>query len=116
MTDSELLVRVEDAFGQIIEAIEARGGLVELDKKPDFRWSGVARLPAGKLLIHLRKTGKQAAPESKKQVAEAIADLTLEGRFIASVLFFAENSEIEFPGGGRKPLDHSSIIKMVSSV
>jgi hypothetical protein len=116
MTDSELQVRVEDAFGQIIEAIEARGGLMELDKKPDFRWSGIARLPAGKLLIHLRKTGKQAAPESKKQVAEAIADLTLEGRFIGSVLFYPESSEVELPGGSRKPLDHSSILKMLSSI
>jgi len=116
MTESELLERVEDAFKQIIESIEARGGMLELDKQPDLRWAGVARLPAGKLLIHVRKTGKQAAPDSKKQVAEALADLTLEGRFIARVLFFAENSEIEFPGGGRKPLDHSGIIKMLSSV
>jgi hypothetical protein len=116
MTDSELLGRVEDAFRQIIEGIEARGGLLELEKKPDFRWSGVARLPAGKLLIHLRKTGKQAGPESTKQVAEAIADLTLEGRFIASVLFFENKSEVEFPGGARRPLDHSSVIKMLSNV
>jgi hypothetical protein len=116
MTDSELLERVDGAFREIIEAIEARGGLLELDKKPDFRWSGIARLPAGKLLIHLHKTGKQAAPESKKQVAEAIADLTLEGRFIARVLFYAENAEIEFPGGGHKPFDHVGIIKMLSSL
>jgi hypothetical protein len=116
MTDSELQVRVDDAFAQIIEAIEARGGLMELDRKPDFRWSGVARLPAGKLLIHLRKTGKQATPESTKLVAEAVAELTLEGRFIASVLFYPESSEVEFPGGGRKPLDHSSILKMLSSI
>ena len=116
MTDSELQVRVEDVFGQIIEAIEGRGGLVELDRKPEFQWSGVARLPAGKLLIHLRKTGKQAAPDSTKLVAEAIANLTLEGRFIASVLFYPESSEIEFPGGGRKPFDHSGIAKMLSSI
>ena len=116
MTDSELLEHVEKAFRQIVDEIEARGGLLELDKKPDLRWAGTARLPAGKLLISLRKTGKQAAPESKKLVAEAIADLTLEGRFIARVLFYAESCEIEFPGGGHKPLDHSSIVKMLSSL
>jgi hypothetical protein len=116
MADSELLGRVEDAFREIVEAIEARGGLLELDKKPDLRWAGIARLPAGKLLIHLQKTGKQAAPDSKKQVAEAVADLTLEGRFIARILFYADKAEIEFPGGGRKPFDHFGVIKMLSSV
>ena len=116
MADSELLGRVADAFREIVEAIEARGGLLELDKKPDLRWAGIARLPAGKLLIHLQKTGKQAAPDSKKQVAEAVADLTLEGRFIARILFYADKAEIEFPGGGRKPFDHFGVIKMLSSV
>jgi hypothetical protein len=116
MTDSELLERVENAFRQIVEEIEARGGMLELEKKPDLRWSGIARLPAGKLLINVRKTGKQAPPDSKKLVAEAIADLTLEGRFIARVLFYAASSEIELPGGGHKALDHAGIIKMLSSM
>jgi hypothetical protein len=116
MTDSELLERVEDAFRQIIEAIEARGGLLELDKKPDFSWAGIARLPSGKLLINLHKTGKQAAPESHKLVAEANVDLTLEGRFIARILVYAAGSEIEFPGGAHKPFDHAGIAKMFSSL
>src|SRR5271157_1940024 len=99
MTDSELLERMDDALQQIKEAIEARGALLELDMKPDFRWAGIARLPAGKLLINTHKTGKQAAPESKKPVAEAVADLTLEGRLLARVLFYATNTEVELPGG-----------------
>ena len=100
MTDSELLERMNDALEQIREAIEARGALLELEKKPDFRWAGMARMPAGKLLIQTQKTGKQAAPESKKPVAEAMADLTLEGRFLARVLFYSANTEIELPGWG----------------
>ncbi len=116
MTDSELLERMNDAFRQINEAVEAMGALLELDRKPDFRWSGMARLPAGKLLINTQKTGKQAAPDSTKPVAEALADLTLESRFIARVLFYANKSEIELPGGRRRPLDHSGVVKMFSSL
>ena len=116
MTDSELLERMNDAFRQINEEIEVRGALLELDRKPDFRWSGIARLPAGKLLIHAQKTGKQPAPESKKPVAEVLADLTLEGRFIARVIFYADNTEIELPGGARRPFDHSGVVKMFTSL
>ena len=116
MTDSELLDRMDNAFQQINEEIEARGALLELDKKPDFRWAGIARLPAGKLLINAQKTGKQVAPESTKAVVEATADLALEGRFIARILFFADNTEIELPGGARRPFDHSGIVKMFSSL
>jgi len=116
MTDSELLARMNEALQQITEAIEAGGALVELDKKPDFRWSGIARLPGGKLLINTHKTGKQAAPEGKKPVAEAIADLTLEGRILARILFYAVRTEIEFPGGAHKPFDHSGVAKIFSSV
>jgi hypothetical protein len=116
MTDSELLERMEDALEQIREAIEAGGALLELDKKPDFRWAGLARTPSGKLLIHTQKTGRQAAPESTKPVAEAIADLTLEGRFLARLLFYAANTEIELPGGAHRPLDHSGVAKIFSSL
>jgi hypothetical protein len=116
MTDSELLERMNDAFHQINDAIEALGALLEIDKRADFRWSGIGRLPAGKILINAQKTGKQAAPESKKSVAEALADLTLEGRFIARILFYVDKTEIELPGGSRRPFDHSGIVKMFSSL
>lgn len=116
MTDSELLERMKDALQQVREAIEAGGAILEIDMKPDFRWAGIARMPAGKLLIHTQKTGKQAAPDSKKPVAEAIADLTLEGRLLARLLFYSANTEVEFPGGAHKPLDHSSVNKIFSSL
>jgi hypothetical protein len=116
MTDSELQERLNSALEQIIEAIEARGGLLEMDKKPDLRWSGIARMPAGKLLIQTQKTGRQAAPDSKKPVAEAVADLTLEGRFLGRVLVYAANTEVELPGGAHKPLDHSGVAKIFSSM
>jgi vacuolar-type H+-ATPase subunit E/Vma4 len=116
MTDSELLERLEEALEQIREAIEERGGLLELDRKPDFRWAGVARMPAGKLMIQSQKTGKQAAPDSKKRVAEAITDLTLEGRFLGRLLFYADNTEVELPGGAHRPLDHSGVAKIFSAM
>jgi hypothetical protein len=116
MTDSELQERMDSALEQIREAIEARGALLEIDTKPDFRWAGIARLPAGKLLIQTQKTGKQASPDSKKPVAEAVADLTLEGRFLARLLFYAANTEVELPGGAHRPLDHSSVAKIFSSL
>lgn len=116
MTDNELLERMDLALDQIREAIEARGAFLEMQKTPDFRWSGLARMPAGKLLVNTQKTGRQATPESKRPVAEALADLTLEGRFIARVLFYAAKAEIEFPGGIHKPLDHSGIAKILGSL
>jgi len=116
MTDSELLERMDDALQQIREAIEARGALLELDMKPDFRWAGIARLPSGKMLIQTQKTGKQAAPESTKPVVEARADLTLEGRFLARVLFYSTKTEVELPGGAHRPLDHSGVAKIFESV
>ena len=82
--------------------------------KPDCRWAGIARLPAGKLLINAQKTGKQPSAESKKPVAEAVADLTLEGRFIARVIFYSASTEVELPGGAHKPLDHSGVAKIFS--
>ena len=114
--DSELLERMNAALDQIREAIETMGGLLELERSPDFRWSGLARLPAGKLLIHTQKTGRQAAPDSKKPVAEALADITLEGRFIARVLIYQTSADIELPGGARRPLDHSGIAKMFTAL
>lgn len=116
MTDNELLERMNDAFQQIREEIETQGALLELEMRPDFRWAGIARMPAGKLLIQTQKTGKQAAPESTKPVVEAMADLTLEGRFLARVLFYSAKTEIELPGGAHRPLDHSGIAKIFSSV
>ena len=116
MTDSELQERMDNALEQIREAIEARGALLEIERKPEFRWAGIARLPAGKLLIQTQKTGKQASPDSKKPVAEAVADLTLEGRFLARLLFYAGNTEVELPGGAHRPLDHSGVAKIFSSL
>ena len=116
MTDSELQERMDDAIEKIREAIEARGALLEVDKKADFRWAGIARTPSGKLLIQTQKTGKQPAPEGKKPVAEAFADITVEGRFLARLLFFAANTEVELAGGAHKPFDHSGIAKIFSSM
>ncbi len=116
MTDSELLERMDNALQQIKEEIESRGALLELDKKPDFRWAGMARMPSGKLMIQTHKTGRQAAPESKKPVAEAIADLTLEGRLLGRLLFYAAKTEVELPGGAHRPLDHSGVAKIFSSL
>ena len=116
MTDSELRERMDNALEQINEAIEARGALLEIDKNPDFRWAGMARMPSGKLMIHTQKTGKKASPESKKPVAEALADVTLEGRLLGRVLFFSAKTEVELPGGARRPLDHSGVAKIFSSM
>jgi hypothetical protein len=116
MTDSELVERMDDAIEQIRMEIEARGSMLEIDKKPDLRWAGLARTPAGKLLIQTQKTGKQPGPDSKKPVAEALADLTLEGRFLGRLLFFAANTEVELPGGARRPLDHAGVAKIFSSL
>lgn len=112
MTDTELLERLNSALDQIREAIEERGAFLELERKPDLRWAGFARMPVGKLLVQTQKTGRQAAPDSKKQVAEALVDFTLEGRFIARILIYATNTELEFPGGSHRPLDHSGVAKM----
>ncbi len=116
MTDSELLERMEEAVQQITEAIEERGALLEMDRKPDFRWAGVARLPTGKLLIQTQKTGKQPDPEKNKPVLEAIADLTLEGRFLARVLFLSDRTDVELPGGAHRTLDHAGVAKIFSSM
>jgi hypothetical protein len=111
MTESELRDQMEAAIQQIREMIEERGGMLELEIRPDFRWAGLARLPGGKLLLNAQRTGKQAAPGDTKAVAEATADLTLEGRLLARILFFASKTEIELPGGARKPFGHAGIAK-----
>ncbi len=111
MTESELRSRMDDAIQQIREAIEERGGLLEIEVRPDFRWAGVARLPAGKLLLNTQKTGREAAPGDTKPVVEATADLTLEGRLIARILFYALKTEVELPGGAHKPFGHAGIAK-----
>jgi hypothetical protein len=117
MTDSELKLRMDDAFGQIGEALEERGARLELVKNPDFQWAGVVRrLPAGRLLINTHKTGKKAAPDSTKAVAEAVADLTLEGRLLGRVLFYDALTEVELPGGTRKPIGRVGIDRMFTSL
>jgi hypothetical protein len=112
MTDSELQERMDEAIRLIREAIAERGGLLEMDKKPDFRWAGKARLPTGgKLMVSTRKTGKQAAPGDTKAVIEASADLVFEGRLIARLLFFSTKTDVELPGGTRKPFGHAGIAR-----
>jgi hypothetical protein len=102
---------MDEAIHLIREAIEERGGLLEIEKKPDFRWAGVARLPTGKLLLNTHKTGKQAATGDTKPVIEALADLTFEGRLVARVLFYLTITELELPGGAHKPFGHAGIAR-----
>lgn len=116
MTKSELHDRMDDAIQQIREAIEERGGLLELETPPDFRWVGVARLPNGKLLVNTQRTGREEAPGDSAPVVEATADLSLEGRLIARVLFFATKTEVELPGGARKPFGHATIAKAFEGI
>jgi hypothetical protein len=111
MTDSELQEQMDEAIRLIGEAIEERGGLLEIEKKPDFRWAGAARLPGGKLMLNTHKTGKQAAPGDTKPVIEASADLSFEGRLIARILFYSTKTEVELPGGAHKPFGHAGITR-----
>jgi len=111
MTDSELQERMDEAIHLIQEAIEERGAVLEMEKKPDFRWAGVARLPTGKLMLSTHRTGKQAAPGDTKSVIEASADLSMEGRLIARILFHSTMTEVELPGGARKPFGHAGIAR-----
>ena len=111
MTDSELEGRMDEAIQLIREAIKERGGLLEIKKGPDFRWAGVARLPGGKLLLNTRKTIKQAAPGDTKSVIEASADLIIEGRLIARILFYSTKTEVELPGGAHKPFGHAGVAR-----
>ncbi len=116
MTDSELQERLDEAIRLIQEAVEDRGGLLEIEKKPDFHWTGSARLPGGKLMLTTRKTGKQAAPGATKPVIEVSADLIIEGRLIARILISSTKTEVELPGGARKPLGHASIARAFERV
>ena len=116
MTDSELQERMDEAIRLIQEAIEERGGTLEMEKKPDFRWAGAARLPAGKLMLSTHKTGKQAGPGDTKSVLEASADLNMEGRLIARILFHSTKTEVELPGGAHKPFGHAGIARVFEAL
>jgi hypothetical protein len=111
MTDSELESRMDEAIHLIREAIEARGGLLEMEKRPDFRWAGLARLPAGKLMLSTQRTGKHAGPGDTQPVVEATADLSMEGRLIARILFYSTKTEVELPGGTHRPFAHAAIAR-----
>jgi hypothetical protein len=111
MTDIELQGRMDEAIQLIREAIEERGGMLEIEKKPDFCWAGMARLPAGKLMLNTHKTGRQAASADTKPVIEASADLSFEGRLIARLLFYSTKIEVELPGGTHKPFGHAGIAR-----
>lgn len=111
MTDSDLQERMDAAIQLIREAIEERGGLLEIEKKPDLKWAGAARLPAGKLTLNTRSSGKHAAPGDTKPVLEASADLIFEGRFVARLLFFSTKTEVELPGGIHKPFGHAGLAR-----
>ena len=111
MTDSELQERMDQAIHLIREAVEERGGLLEIDKKADLSWLGIARLPSGKLMLNSRKTGRHAAPGDTKPVLEMTLDLTFEGRLIARLLFYSSKSELELPGGSHKPFGHAGIAR-----
>ena len=111
MTDSELQERMEQAIQLIREAVEERGGMLEIDKKPALSWLGTARLPSGKLMLNCRKTGRHATPEDTKPVLEMSADLTFEGRLVARLLFYSSKTEVELPGGTHKPFGHAGIAR-----
>jgi len=116
MTESELQERMDEALRLIREAIEERGGLLEIEKKPDLHWAGAARLPAGKIMLSTRSTGKRAAPGDTKPIIEASADLSFEGRLIARVLFYSTKTEVELPGGTRKPFGHAGVLRAFEGI
>jgi len=116
MTDRELEERMDEALRLIREGIEERGGLLEIEKKPDFHWAGAARLPAGKVMVSTRSTGKRAAPSDTKPVIEASADLSFEGRLIARLLFYSTKTEVELPGGTRKPFGHAGLQRVFEGI
>jgi hypothetical protein len=111
MTDRELESRMDEAIQLIREAIDARGGLLEIERRPDFRWVGLARLPWGKLTLSTQRTGKQAGPGDTKLVVEATADLSVEGRLLARILFYSTKTEVELPGGIHRPFGHAGIAR-----
>ena len=116
MTDSELQTRLDEAIQLVREAIEERGGLLDIDKKPDLAWAGAARLPSGKLMVSTRKTGKHGTPGDAKPVLELSADLIYEGRLLARLLFFSTKTELEFPGGIHKPFGHAGIARAFEGI
>ena len=116
MTDSELEGRMDEAINLIREAIKERGGMLEIKKGPDFRWAGVAKLPAGRLLLNTQKKARQAAPGDTKSVIEALADLTFEGRLIVRILFYSTKTEVELPGGTHKPFGRAGVARAFESL
>jgi len=116
MADSGLEARMEEAIHLIREAVEQKGGMLELEKKPDLRWTGLARLPGGKLMLSTHTTGKQAAPGDTKSVLEGSADLSMEGRLVARILFHSNSTEVELPGGSRKPFGHAAIARAFEAI
>jgi hypothetical protein len=44
-------------------------------------------------------------------VIEASADLSMEGRLIARILFHSTKTEVELPGGAHKPFGHAGIAR-----
>jgi hypothetical protein len=44
-------------------------------------------------------------------VIEASADLSIEGRLIARILFHSTKTEVELPGGTHKPFGHAGIAR-----
>ena len=116
MTDSELEERMDEAIQMIRVAIEDRGGRLEMEKKPDFRWAGVGKLPAGKIMLQTHKTGRHAAPGDTKPVIEASADVSFEARLIMRLLFYAAKTEVELPGGAHKPFGHAGIARVLDTL
>ena len=116
MTDSELEERMDEAIHLIREAIEERGGMLDIEKRPDFRWAGAARLPAGRLMLNTRRTGKAANTADSKAVVEASADLSFEGRLLVRLLFYSTKTELELPGGAHKPFGHAGIARAFDGI
>jgi hypothetical protein len=116
MTDSELQGQLEQAIQMIREAVEERGGMLEIDKKLGLSWLGTARLPSGKLMLNCRKTGRHATPEDTKPVIEMTVDLTFEGRLVARLLFYSTKTELELPGGTHKPFGHAGIARAFQGI
>jgi hypothetical protein len=50
-------------------------------------------------------------PGDTKSVIEASADLIIEGRLIARILFHSTKTEVELPGGAHKPFGHAGITR-----
>jgi hypothetical protein len=67
-------------------------------------------------MLSTHKTGKQAGPGDTKSVLEASADLNMEGRLIARILFHSTKTEVELPGGAHKPFGHAGIARVFEAL